>query len=124
MTGRNGRRTGNYESANHYANVLIQEYEKQYPKAIDTLEAGLEDSLQFYEFPEIDHRKISSTNMLERLNKEIRRRTKVVGVFPSMDSYIRLVSCYLIEYGEDWSTSRCYINKVILEQIRENRQAA
>jgi putative transposase len=42
-----------YESANHYANVLIQEYEKQYPKAIDTLEAGLEDSLQFYEFPEI-----------------------------------------------------------------------
>jgi len=62
--------------------------------------------------------------MLERLNKEIRRRTKVVGVFPSMDSYIRLVSCYLIEYGEDWSTSRCYINKVILEQIRENRQAA
>lgn len=113
-----------YESANHYANVLIQEYEKQYPKAIDTLEAGLEDSLQFYEYPEIDHRKISSTNMLERLNKEIRRRTKVVGVFPSMDSYIRLVSCYLIEYGEDWSTSRCYINKVILEQIRENRQAA
>ncbi len=113
-----------YESAKRYANDLIREYEDRYPKAIKILDEGLEDSLQLYEFQEIDHRKISSTNMLERLNREIRRRTKVVGVFPSMDSYIRLVSCYLIEYAEDWSTSRCYINKKALDYIRENRKAA
>ena len=62
--------------------------------------------------------------MMERLNKEILRRTKVVGVFPSMDSYLRQGSGYLIEYGEELSTSMLYIYKVILEQIRENRQSA
>ncbi len=110
-------------SAKQYAKMLIEQYEMQYPRAIETLENGLEDSLQFYEFPEIDHRKISSTNMLERLNKEIRRRTKVVGVFPSIESYVRLVSCYLIEYAEDWSTSRCYVNAENLQVVLERKAA-
>jgi len=51
------------------------------------LEDGLEDFLDFYAFPELDTRKISSTKMLERLNKEIRRKTIVVGIFPNPDSY-------------------------------------
>lgn len=54
----------------------------QYPQAISLLEEGLEESLQFFSFPEIDARKISSTNLLERLNKEIRRRTKSGWDFP------------------------------------------
>jgi len=61
---------------------------------------------------------------LERLHKEIRRRSKVVGIFPSMDSYIRLISCYLIEYAEDWETSKCYIRKEILQHILARRNAA
>ncbi|HHZ19150.1 MAG TPA: IS256 family transposase, partial [Firmicutes bacterium] len=73
---------------------------------------------------ELDPRKISSTNILERLNKEIRRRSRVVGIFPSMDSYVRLISCYLMEYAEDWQTSRCYISKDILQQISTTRKAA
>jgi putative transposase len=55
-------------------------------------------------------RKISSTNMLERLNKEIRRRTSVVGIFPNPDSYLRPVTTCLMEYAEDWSVSRAYLN--------------
>lgn len=100
------------ESAKAYANSLMDQYENLYPSAIEVLELGLEDSLQFYNFERMDFRKISSTNMLERLNREIRRRTNVVGIFPSMDSYIRLVTTYLIEYAEDWSSSRCYIKPV------------
>ncbi|XOQ47656.1 MAG: Mutator family transposase [Eubacteriales bacterium] len=61
-------------------------------------------------FPELDARKISSANMLERLNKEIRRRTSVVGIFPNSDSYLRLVTTYLMEYAEDWSVFRAYLN--------------
>jgi transposase-like protein len=113
-----------YESAKRYAELLIEEYETRFPKAVEVLENGLEDSLQYYEFPEIDAKKISSTNVLERLHKEIRRRSKVVGIFPSMDSYIRLISCYLIEYAEDWETSRCYIRKDILQHILARRKAA
>ena len=113
-----------YESAKRYAELLIEEYETRFPKAVEVLENGLEDSLQYYEFPEIDAKKISSTNVLERLHKEIRRRSKVVGIFPSMDSYIRLISCYLIEYAEDWETSKCYIRKEILQHILARRNAA
>jgi len=105
------------DSALKYARMFMDEYEMRYPKAIETLESGLEDSLQYFQFKQIDSRRISSTNMIERLNREIRRRTNVVGVFPSMDSYIRLVTSYLIEYSEDWSTSRSYVDSKLLDQI-------
>lgn len=62
-------------------------------------------------FPQLDSRKIASSNMIERLNEEIRRRTKVIGIFPNPVSYLRLVTTYLMEYAEDWSVSRCYICK-------------
>ncbi|NLJ09893.1 MAG: hypothetical protein GX438_06090 [Treponema sp.] len=63
-----------------------------------TLEDWLECSLQFYRFPKIDSRKISSTNTFERLNKEIRRRSRVFRIFPSVTSYLRLICSYLMEY--------------------------
>ena len=113
-----------YESARKYARSLMDEYELRYPTAVETLEEGLEDSLQFFNFKEIDNRKISSTNILERLNREIRRRTKVVGIFPSMNSYIRLVTSYMIEYSEDWSSSRSYINPEIVNAIQQKLLAA
>jgi len=70
----------------------------RFRKAIEILEEGLEDSLSFYAFPELGARKISSTNMLERLNKEIRRRTSVVGIFPNPDPDLRFVTTYLMEF--------------------------
>jgi len=108
-----------YDSAKKYAYDLMDAFESRFPEAIGTLEEGLEDSLQYYNFSEIDSRKISSTNILERLNREVRRRTRVVGIFPSMDSYIRLVTSYLIEYSEDWSSGRSYINPKIISTIQQ-----
>ncbi len=106
-----------WEIARQRAQDLSEQYEKRFPKAIRILEDGLEDSLSFYAFPEIDARKISSTNMLERLNKEIRRRTNVVGIFPNQDSYLRLVTTYLMEYAEDWSVSRAYIHPKAIQTL-------
>ncbi|WP_428849322.1 transposase [Thermocaproicibacter melissae] len=100
-----------------YPKQLSEQYGKRFPKAIELLEDGLEDSLAFYAFPELDARKISSTNMLERLNKEIRRRTNVVGIFPNKDSYLRLVTTYLMEYAEDWSVSRAYLNPKSIQTL-------
>lgn len=108
-----------YDSAKKYADSFMNEYEGTYPHAIATLEDGLDESLQFFNFRQIDARKIASTNLLERLNREIRRRTKVVGIFPSMDSYIRLVTSYLIEYSEDWSSGRSYINPMLINEIQQ-----
>jgi putative transposase len=99
------------EGAKERAAALAQKYAVKYHKAIDTLENGLEDSLSFYAFPKLDARKIASTNMLERLNEEIRRRTRVVGIFPNPDSYLRLVTTFLMEYAEDWSVSKAYLSE-------------
>lgn len=108
------------ELARRRAEQLAEQYEKRFPKAFEILWDGLEDSLSFYAFPELDARKISSTNMLERLNKEIRRRTGVVGIFPSPDSYLRLVTTYLLEYAEDWSASRAYLSPQSLQTLLQN----
>jgi transposase-like protein len=84
----------------------------------------LEDSLQFYEFEGFDSCKIASTIMLDRLHQEIRRRSGVVGIFPSVDSYLRLLTSYLIEYSEDWSTSRCYIHPEKIELCESKLEEA
>ena len=112
------------KSALQAAQMLIDEYKNRFPKAIATLEEGLEDALQYLSYSSFDHRKISSTNILERLNREIRRRSRVVGIFPSMDSYLRLITSYLIEYGEDWSTGKCYIKQPLIEEQRMALQQA
>ena len=75
------------------------------------MKRGVEDSLAFYAFPMLDARKISSSNMIERLNREIRRHTSVVGNFPNESSYVRLVTTYLMEYAEDWSVSKAYLSQ-------------
>ena len=90
---------------------------RRFPKVIRCLEAGLEDSLVFYAFPQLDARKISSTNVLERLNREIRRRTNVVGIFPNPDAYTRLVTTYLMEYAEDWTSSRAYLSEISVQAL-------
>jgi len=99
------------QSALSMASLLIKDYEKRFPEAVKCLENGLEDSLQFYEFPEIDKRRISSTNVVERIIREIRRRSRVIGVFPNQESYVRLITSYLIEYSEDWINERSYIKQ-------------
>lgn len=105
------------EIAQKRAKALTERCKNRFPKAMEVLEDGLEDSLAFYAFPELDARKTASTNTLERMNKEIRRRTNVVGIFPNPDSYLRLVTTYLMEYAEDWSVSRAYLNPQSIQTL-------
>ena len=101
------------------AKALEKEYGQRFPKAIECLMEGLEDSLPFYNFPELDSRKIASNNGIERINKEIRRKSRVVGVFPSTGSYLRLLVCYLMECQDDNESGRAYLSS---ESILEQRQ--
>jgi transposase-like protein len=106
------------------ARGLEEEYGQRFPKAIECLMEGLEDSLQFYNFPELDSRKIASNNGIERLNVEIRRRSRVVGVFPCTGSYMRLLVSYLMEYQDDTETGRSYISAKSIEEQRQLNNAA
>jgi transposase-like protein len=105
-------------SAMRLARLFIAEYRDRFPEAIETFRQGLEDSLQFFAFQDFDAKKVSSTNMQERLHREIRRRSRVVGIFPSAESYVRLVASYLIEYSEEWSTTRSYIRAETINALR------
>ena len=110
------------ESARRTADQLVQEYGSRFPEAIRCLEEGLEDSLQFYSFPEVDAKKISSTNMSERTVREVRRRSRVIGVFPSVESWVRLETCYLMEYSEDWRSDRSYIKRENVQEVMERNR--
>lgn len=107
------------EDARKVAKAFVEKYQKRCSKAAACLEEGLEDSLTFFSFPMIDSKKIASSNMIERLNEEIRRRTRVVGIFPNEASYIRLVTSLLLEYAEDWSCGHAYINKEALAKMTD-----
>ena len=111
------------KGARRTAEQLAEEYGERFADAIRCLEDGLEDSLQFYSFPEIDPKKISSTNMSERTVREVRRRSRVIGVFPSVESWVRLETCYLMEYSEDWRSDRSYIKREKVQEVLEHSRS-
>jgi transposase-like protein len=85
------------------------ELREEAPDAVETFQDGLFDATAVLALPEKYHRWLRTTNMLERLIQEIRRREKVIRIFPSKDSAWRLVGALLAEKHEEWSTSRRYL---------------
>jgi transposase-like protein len=93
--------------------------QRRYPKAADLLVRAEADILAYMDFPQSHWRRIYSTNPLERLNKEVKRRTNVVGVFPDRASVIRLVGSLLIETDDEWQISRRYFSQVSMKELLE-----
>ncbi len=92
-------------------NALIEEYADQvkYQKACRTLDEGFEDAFQYTVLGK-SHNRLKSTNLLERLNEEVRRREKVIRIFPNTASANRLIGAVLMDMHENWiSSSRKYI---------------
>lgn len=95
---------------------------KKAEKALSTLEDGLEDAISVLRLPEKYRRRLRTTNMAERLNEEIRRRERVIRIFPNEDAALRLVGALLAEQHEVWSTGRRYLNMDEYLEWREARQ--
>jgi len=84
-------------------------FEKLAPKAVDCLEAGFEDAMAVMALPEKYRRRLRTTNMQERLNEEVRRRERVIRIFPNEESALRLIGALLAEFNEQWLERR-YLN--------------
>lgn len=85
-------------------------HQKRYEKACEILDEGFEDAFQ-YTVVANGHTRLRSTNSIERLNQEIRRREKVIRIFPNTDSAIQLIGAVLMDIHEEWiGSTRKYIH--------------
>ena len=80
----------------------LAKWQAKYPKLTGWVEDNIEETLTFYRLPRQHHKHLKSTNMLERLNEEIKRRTHVVRIFPNAESCLRLVRALAVETHENW----------------------
>jgi len=98
----------------------IGKWSGKYPKLVDWAENNIAETLTFYRLPRTHHKHLKSTNMLERLNEEIKRRTRVVRIFPNAESCLRLIRALCVETHETWLEDSRYLNMTLLaEQKKE-----
>jgi len=97
-------------AADAYLKQLVKKYEPSAAHLADWMENNLPEGLTVFSFPEAHRRKLRTNNSLERLNREIGRRTDVVGIFPNKNACLRLVSALLMEQDETWQTGRIYLS--------------
>jgi transposase-like protein len=115
-----GARTA--EQAKRRAERFRTRWQPHVPEAVETLDAGLDRALTFLRYPERHHKRIRSTNGLERLHGEIKRRTRVVGSFPDRQGALRLITAVAIRATDIWAY-RQYLDMSLLDAAAEEKAA-
>jgi transposase-like protein len=107
------------EEARRDLAAWLKRWQDKYPKLCAWVETNIEETFTFYRLPRQHHKHLKSTNMLERLNEELKRRTHVIRIFPDERSCLRLVRALAIETHEEWLESARYLD---MEALREQRK--
>jgi transposase-like protein len=105
------------DAASQQLTLVAGELQPKWPKATQLLQDAEDDILAFMHFPPAHWRRLASNNLLERLNREIRRRTDVVQVFPDQPSLLRLVGALLMEVDTEWAVGRRYFSAASMRQL-------
>ena len=98
------------ERAKELADKLSDKWRKTHPKIAEMIEENIEECFSSFAFPQPHRPRIRTTNSLERLNQEIKRRTRVVRIFPNRESCLRLISALCVEHSEEWTSGKRYLN--------------
>jgi len=109
------------EEARRDLAAWLAKWQSRYPKLCDWVEESIEETLTYYRLPHQHHKHMKSTNMLERINEEIKRRTRVIRIFPNESSCLRLVRALTVEMHENWIEATRYIN---MDLLREHKKEA
>jgi putative transposase len=109
----------NLEEARQDLAAWLKKWSGRYPKLCDWVETNIEETLTFYRLPRQHHKNLKSTNLLERLNEEIKRRTLVVRIFPNAAACLRLIRALSVEMHENWIEAIRYLN---MEYLKEHKK--
>lgn len=109
------------EQARQDLAAWLTKWQSKYPKMCAWVEANIEETFTFYRLPAEHHKHMKSTNMLERINEELKRRTLVVRIFPNSASCLRLVRALAAEILEDWIEATRYLNMELLEEYKREQ---
>jgi putative transposase len=107
------------EEARQDLAAWLKKWSGRYPKLCDWVENNIEETLTFYRLPRQHHKNLKSTNLLERLNEEIKRRTLVVRIFPNTAACLRLVRALAVEMHENWIEATRYLNMEFLKEHKK-----
>jgi transposase-like protein len=97
-------------TAEVYLKKTVEKYASKASRLADWMEKNVPEGLTVFSFPAEHRRRIRTTNGLERVNREVYRRTRVVSIFPNESACLRLISAVLMEIDEDWQTGRIYLS--------------
>lgn len=98
------------ERAKELLDTTVKRYEVNYPAVADMLEEAADDILACFNLPQNHRKRLRTTNLLERYNQEIKRRTKVVRIFPNEEAALRLITALAAEQSEEWLSGRKYLD--------------
>jgi len=107
------------EEARRDLATWLRKWSGKYTKLCDWVEANIEETFTFYRLPRAHHKHLKSTNMLERLNEEIKRRTQVVRIFPNAASALRLIRALAVETHEEWIEATRYLDMQLLKEHKK-----